>query len=325
MYRRDGRRRGGPRKPRSADPRRQDGTSRRATSEVLLRRDNRLPGCPEDKEEPPPASWPSAGFLSPAYGLNAVAQRCASASSITHVRPIFSARRFPRQISRSAVWRVVDMHHRNQGQERVERLTPRRVCCVEAGGELVAHPLPNARILVIERRGSIQPPRGRGPVHAGAHGMGGWELAPGWRAFVASHQDWIAAWQGRLADGYDPAGSRRVDRQADVHRAAGLHRPGGLPRDRQEPQDHGHRVSGCRRARGARPYRGPPRQRPGPLKRALAGHSFLGLAASTGFARRRVFTYRQSAARLRPAPGPKRPRQARLNHRGLRPCARSGR
>lgn len=49
---------------------------------------------------------------------------------------------------------AIDMHYRRDGQLHVERLTPGRVCAVEAGDEHVAHPAPEARILVIERRGS---------------------------------------------------------------------------------------------------------------------------------------------------------------------------
>lgn len=50
---------------------------------------------------------------------------------------------------------VVDMHYRRDGEEHVERLTPGRVCYAEPGDEHVAHPAPEARILVIERKGSI--------------------------------------------------------------------------------------------------------------------------------------------------------------------------
>jgi hypothetical protein len=49
---------------------------------------------------------------------------------------------------------AVDMHYRQQGQERVERLTPGRICHADPGDEHVAHPAPAARILVIERKGS---------------------------------------------------------------------------------------------------------------------------------------------------------------------------
>lgn len=50
---------------------------------------------------------------------------------------------------------AVDMHYREDGAERVVRLTPGRICHAEAGDEHVARPAPEARILVIERRGSV--------------------------------------------------------------------------------------------------------------------------------------------------------------------------
>lgn len=50
---------------------------------------------------------------------------------------------------------VVDMHYRAGGSELVERLTPGRICVVEPGDEHVAHPAPQARVLVVERRGSV--------------------------------------------------------------------------------------------------------------------------------------------------------------------------
>ncbi|MFX4287768.1 cupin [Janibacter sp. G349] len=49
----------------------------------------------------------------------------------------------------------VDMHYRHDGQEHVERLSPGRVCYAEVGDEHVAVPAPEARILVIERKGSV--------------------------------------------------------------------------------------------------------------------------------------------------------------------------
>lgn len=49
---------------------------------------------------------------------------------------------------------VVDMHYRVDEVEQVERLTPGRLCVVEPGDEHVAHPVGQARILVVERRGS---------------------------------------------------------------------------------------------------------------------------------------------------------------------------
>lgn len=50
---------------------------------------------------------------------------------------------------------AVDMHYRHDGLERVERLVPGRICFAESGDEHVAHPAPHARILVIERKGSL--------------------------------------------------------------------------------------------------------------------------------------------------------------------------
>jgi mannose-6-phosphate isomerase-like protein (cupin superfamily) len=49
---------------------------------------------------------------------------------------------------------AVDMHYREHGQERVQRLGPGQVCVVEPGDEHVAHPVPSARILVVEEAGS---------------------------------------------------------------------------------------------------------------------------------------------------------------------------
>jgi mannose-6-phosphate isomerase-like protein (cupin superfamily) len=50
---------------------------------------------------------------------------------------------------------AVDMYYRRDGHEHHERLTPGQVCYAEAGDEHVARPSPAARILVIERKGSI--------------------------------------------------------------------------------------------------------------------------------------------------------------------------
>ena len=50
---------------------------------------------------------------------------------------------------------AVDMHYREDGVERVHRLVPGSVCIAEVGDEHVAHPAPEARILVVERAGSI--------------------------------------------------------------------------------------------------------------------------------------------------------------------------
>ncbi|MGW9597171.1 hypothetical protein ACWHLZ_43690 [Streptomyces chartreusis] len=50
---------------------------------------------------------------------------------------------------------AVDMHFRVDGKEHVESLSPGRICFAEPGDEHVAHPAPAARILVIERKGSV--------------------------------------------------------------------------------------------------------------------------------------------------------------------------
>ncbi|PTT74143.1 cupin, partial [Pseudomonas sp. HMWF010] len=50
---------------------------------------------------------------------------------------------------------TVDMHWRLDGAERVERLDAGDACFAEPGDEHVAHPLGEARILVVERRGSV--------------------------------------------------------------------------------------------------------------------------------------------------------------------------
>lgn len=50
---------------------------------------------------------------------------------------------------------AVDMHHRRHGQVHIERLVPGRICFAEPGDEHVAHPVDEARILVVERKGSI--------------------------------------------------------------------------------------------------------------------------------------------------------------------------
>jgi mannose-6-phosphate isomerase-like protein (cupin superfamily) len=50
---------------------------------------------------------------------------------------------------------AVDMHYRVDGVEHVHRLEPGSVCIAESGDEHVAHPAPEARILVVERAGSI--------------------------------------------------------------------------------------------------------------------------------------------------------------------------
>ena len=50
---------------------------------------------------------------------------------------------------------IVDMHYRQHGTELVETLAPGSVCFAAPGDEHVAHPRGEARILVIEREGSI--------------------------------------------------------------------------------------------------------------------------------------------------------------------------
>lgn len=50
---------------------------------------------------------------------------------------------------------VVDMHYRVDGEEQVEELVPGRICVAGIGDEHVAVPRGEARILVIERAGSI--------------------------------------------------------------------------------------------------------------------------------------------------------------------------
>lgn len=49
----------------------------------------------------------------------------------------------------------VDMHYRDHGSERTQRMRPGDICRAEIGDEHVAHPLGEARILVVERQGSI--------------------------------------------------------------------------------------------------------------------------------------------------------------------------
>lgn len=50
---------------------------------------------------------------------------------------------------------VVDMHYRDNGEEKVVRLDRTDMFVAREGDEHVAHPLGEARILVIERKGSI--------------------------------------------------------------------------------------------------------------------------------------------------------------------------
>jgi mannose-6-phosphate isomerase-like protein (cupin superfamily) len=49
----------------------------------------------------------------------------------------------------------VDMHYREAGAEKVVRLGPTDMFIADAGDEHVAHPVGEARILVIERKGSV--------------------------------------------------------------------------------------------------------------------------------------------------------------------------
>jgi mannose-6-phosphate isomerase-like protein (cupin superfamily) len=50
---------------------------------------------------------------------------------------------------------AVDMHYRDATGEHVRRLIPGIVCVADIGDEHVAHPDGEARILVVERRGSV--------------------------------------------------------------------------------------------------------------------------------------------------------------------------
>lgn len=50
---------------------------------------------------------------------------------------------------------AVDMHWRDGGQEHVRRLGPGAACFAEPGDEHVAHPVGPARVLVVERKGSV--------------------------------------------------------------------------------------------------------------------------------------------------------------------------
>jgi mannose-6-phosphate isomerase-like protein (cupin superfamily) len=49
----------------------------------------------------------------------------------------------------------VEMRYRQAGEERSVQLGPSDMCIAEVGDEHVAHPLGAARILVIERKGSV--------------------------------------------------------------------------------------------------------------------------------------------------------------------------
>ena len=50
---------------------------------------------------------------------------------------------------------AVDMHYRQDGAEYVVRLEPGSIFVAGVGDEHVAHPVGEARILVVERKGSI--------------------------------------------------------------------------------------------------------------------------------------------------------------------------
>ncbi|MBA8825283.1 mannose-6-phosphate isomerase-like protein (cupin superfamily) [Saccharopolyspora lacisalsi] len=50
---------------------------------------------------------------------------------------------------------AVDMHYRQDDRERIERLAHGRVCHADIGDEHVAHPAPEARSLVVERKDSV--------------------------------------------------------------------------------------------------------------------------------------------------------------------------
>ena len=50
---------------------------------------------------------------------------------------------------------AVDMHFRENGLERVRRLGPADIFVAAAGDEHVAHPVGEARVLVVERKGSV--------------------------------------------------------------------------------------------------------------------------------------------------------------------------
>jgi mannose-6-phosphate isomerase-like protein (cupin superfamily) len=50
---------------------------------------------------------------------------------------------------------LVNMHYRSGGEERVARLVPGSIFIAQAGDEHVARPEGEARILVVERKGSI--------------------------------------------------------------------------------------------------------------------------------------------------------------------------
>jgi len=50
---------------------------------------------------------------------------------------------------------VIDMHYRANGTEKVQRLQAGDIMAAESGDEHVAHPVGQARILVVEKKGSV--------------------------------------------------------------------------------------------------------------------------------------------------------------------------
>ena len=50
---------------------------------------------------------------------------------------------------------AVDMHYRADGAEMVQRMEAGDIMAAEAGDEHVAHPVGEARILVVEKKGSL--------------------------------------------------------------------------------------------------------------------------------------------------------------------------
>jgi mannose-6-phosphate isomerase-like protein (cupin superfamily) len=50
---------------------------------------------------------------------------------------------------------TVEMHYRQGGAEKVQRLGPGDIMSAETGDEHVAHPVGPARILVVEKKGSV--------------------------------------------------------------------------------------------------------------------------------------------------------------------------
>ena len=50
---------------------------------------------------------------------------------------------------------ALDMHYRADGRERVQRIEAGDIMAADAGDEHVAHPVGEARILVVEKKGSL--------------------------------------------------------------------------------------------------------------------------------------------------------------------------